>query len=218
MGENRHAGERYGAAVITAAATAARDRAAGALRALVRRRGGVGGARDAPRDRPRRRPHAGRPAFAAAGTSSCTWRCPPPRRRFRSSRRTRPGVAAAPSCGTFRRVAGCQAPGARRTRRSGAAAAAAAARGAVRADERVLRPGPATGAGAAWNARATFPGASALKLAVAVTALARTEGTPTLRLDARPPPAADAHVLGQRRGERHRAVLRRLDLGWLRRS
>ena len=38
----------------------------------------------------------------------------------------------------------------------------------------------ATGAGAAWNARATFPGASSLKLAVAVTALARTEGTPTL--------------------------------------
>ena len=36
----------------------------------------------------------------------------------------------------------------------------------------------ATGAGAAWNARATFPAASALKLAIAVTALARTEGTP----------------------------------------
>jgi beta-lactamase class A len=36
----------------------------------------------------------------------------------------------------------------------------------------------ATGAGAAWNARATFPAASTLKLAIAVTALARTEGTP----------------------------------------
>jgi beta-lactamase family protein len=35
-----------------------------------------------------------------------------------------------------------------------------------------------TGAGAAWNARATFPGASALKLAVAVTALAREGETP----------------------------------------
>ena len=35
-----------------------------------------------------------------------------------------------------------------------------------------------TGAGAAWNAKATFPAASALKLAIAVTALARTEGTP----------------------------------------
>jgi beta-lactamase class A len=35
-----------------------------------------------------------------------------------------------------------------------------------------------TGAGAAWNARATFPGASSLKLAIAVTALARIEGTP----------------------------------------
>jgi beta-lactamase class A len=35
-----------------------------------------------------------------------------------------------------------------------------------------------TGAGAAWNARATFPAASSLKLAIAVTALARTEGTP----------------------------------------
>jgi beta-lactamase class A len=38
----------------------------------------------------------------------------------------------------------------------------------------------ATGAGAAWNARATFPGASSLKLAIAVTALARTDGTPML--------------------------------------
>jgi hypothetical protein len=36
----------------------------------------------------------------------------------------------------------------------------------------------ATGAGAAWNARATFRAASTLKLAIAVTALARTEGTP----------------------------------------
>ena len=35
----------------------------------------------------------------------------------------------------------------------------------------------ATGAGAAWNARATFPAASALKLAIAVTALARSDGT-----------------------------------------
>ena len=36
----------------------------------------------------------------------------------------------------------------------------------------------ATGAGASWNARATFPAASSLKLAIAVTALARTDGTP----------------------------------------
>ncbi len=35
-----------------------------------------------------------------------------------------------------------------------------------------------TGAGAAWNARARFPAASTLKLAIAVTALARLEGTP----------------------------------------
>ena len=35
-----------------------------------------------------------------------------------------------------------------------------------------------TGAAAAWNARATFPGASTLKLAVAVTLLARTDGPP----------------------------------------
>ncbi len=35
-----------------------------------------------------------------------------------------------------------------------------------------------SGAGAAWNAKATFPAASTLKLAIAVTALARTEGTP----------------------------------------
>ncbi len=37
-----------------------------------------------------------------------------------------------------------------------------------------------SGAGAAWNARATFPGASTLKLAIAVTALAREERTPAL--------------------------------------
>ena len=36
----------------------------------------------------------------------------------------------------------------------------------------------ATGAGAAWNARATFPAASTLKLAIAVTILARLEGPP----------------------------------------
>ena len=36
-----------------------------------------------------------------------------------------------------------------------------------------------TGAGASWNARATFPAASSLKLAIAVTALARTDGTPS---------------------------------------
>jgi hypothetical protein len=36
----------------------------------------------------------------------------------------------------------------------------------------------ATGEGAAWNARATFPAASTLKLAIAVTALARSEGMP----------------------------------------
>ena len=37
----------------------------------------------------------------------------------------------------------------------------------------------ATGAGAAWNARAEYPAASTLKLAVAVTALARFDTTPT---------------------------------------
>lgn len=36
----------------------------------------------------------------------------------------------------------------------------------------------ATGAGAAWNARATFPAASTLKLAIAVTLLGRLEGPP----------------------------------------
>lgn len=35
-----------------------------------------------------------------------------------------------------------------------------------------------SGAGAAWNARATFPAASTLKLAIALTALARTAGPP----------------------------------------
>jgi beta-lactamase class A len=36
----------------------------------------------------------------------------------------------------------------------------------------------ATGSGAAWNARATFPAASTLKLAIAVTLLGRLEGPP----------------------------------------
>ena len=36
----------------------------------------------------------------------------------------------------------------------------------------------ATGAGAAWNARAAFPAASTLKLAIAVTLLGRVEGPP----------------------------------------
>lgn len=35
-----------------------------------------------------------------------------------------------------------------------------------------------TGAGAAWNARATFPGASTLKLAIAVTLIGRVDGPP----------------------------------------
>ena len=35
-----------------------------------------------------------------------------------------------------------------------------------------------SGAAAAWNARATFPGASTLKLAIAVTLLARGDGPP----------------------------------------
>ena len=35
-----------------------------------------------------------------------------------------------------------------------------------------------SGAGAAWNARASFPAASTVKLAIAVTALARIDGTP----------------------------------------
>ena len=39
----------------------------------------------------------------------------------------------------------------------------------------------ATGAAAAWNARATYPAASTLKLAIAVTALARTDGPPPPR-------------------------------------
>jgi Beta-lactamase enzyme family len=38
-----------------------------------------------------------------------------------------------------------------------------------------------TGSAAAWNARATFPGASTLKLAIAVTLLAREDGPPAFR-------------------------------------
>ena len=41
----------------------------------------------------------------------------------------------------------------------------------------------ATGAGAAWNARATFPAASTLKLAIAVTVLARLDGPPAAGTD-----------------------------------
>ena len=43
-----------------------------------------------------------------------------------------------------------------------------------------------SGAGAAWNARASFPAASTVKLAIAVTALAHVDATPRLgsRLDA----------------------------------
>ena len=70
----------------------------------------------------------------------------------------------------------------------------------------------ATGAGAAWNARATFPAASTLKLAIAVTALARSRGNARARLDARPALAPDADVFRQRCREQHRGLLRRLDL------
>ena len=69
----------------------------------------------------------------------------------------------------------------------------------------------ATGAGAAWNARAMFPGASSLKLAIAVTALAARRGR---RRWARPSTAscANVDVLRQRRRQCDRDVLRRLDV------
>ena len=47
-----------------------------------------------------------------------------------------------------------------------------------RGDSAVYVENLATGAGAAWNARATFPAASTLKLAIAVTILSRLDGPP----------------------------------------
>ena len=74
--------------------------------------------------------------------------------------RARPGRASASRGST---------PGSRRT--------SAASRRASRA-RRPSTSRPTSGAAAAWNARATFPAASTLKLAIAVTLLTRVDGPP----------------------------------------
>ena len=68
-----------------------------------------------------------------------------------------------------------------------------------------------TGAGAAWNARAHFPAASTLKLAIAVEALRSLAGKPSPGSYADQPPTPRHRLLGQRRRERARGALRRLD-------
>ena len=91
----------------------------------------------------------------------------------------RPGVAAAPSSGTCsarRRLPG---PGcAPHTSIRCCSGSCGSSRSRSDRTSAFYVQDLATGAGAAWNARATFPGASALKLAIAVAALAATEGTP----------------------------------------
>ena len=69
----------------------------------------------------------------------------------------------------------------------------------------------ATGQAAAWNARATFPAASTLKLAIAVTYLARAGGRAGAGQLLRPPPAVDAPRVRQRGGELDARLARRLD-------
>ena len=104
----------------------------------------------------------------------------------------------------------------RARRRRAAAAAAAGSRAASAGRAAIYVQNLTTGAGAAWNAQATFP--------ARVDAQARDRGRGTRprrgdpaygsTLDAAPAP--DAGLLGQRRGQRDRALLRRLDLGRLR--
>ena len=69
----------------------------------------------------------------------------------------------------------------------------------------------ATGQAAAWNARATFPAASTLKLAIAVTYLTRSSGAPLAGSRERPAPAGHADRVGQRGGEQRARLARRLD-------
>ena len=107
---------------------------------------------------------------------------------------------------------------ARRARGSGRRASTPGSR-RTSAGWRAAFPGPAavyvenlaTGAGAAWNARATFPAASTLKLAIAVTLLARLERPPAAGspLDRLLP--GDADPVRQRGGEPMLVAARRLD-------
>ena len=160
-------------------ATASRDRAAGAVPALLRRRLRRRGGRHAARDRARRPPHARRPAAAAAPLPAAR-RAAGGRdhRAGRHRRRRRPPQQR-------RRSSTSSALPPRLRRGSGRRASTRCWRGtcggssiAFGGTSAVYVENLATGAGAAWNARAAFPGASSLKLAVAVAALARTAGTP----------------------------------------
>ena len=207
MGEYRHAGERLRCRRDHRTATASGDRAAGAVPALVRRRGGLGGAGHASRDRARRRADAGRQAARAAGTSSSASTLPPTRDHGRGDhRRSQRPAAAAPTVphvlGASRRGAAGAARAAQRSRCSQRTVQQLAQRfGSTSAD---LRPGPDHRRRRGLERAGDVPGR--------VDAEARDRrhrARPHRRdagpgLDARPAPAPDADVLRQRGGERHR--------------
>ena len=161
-----------------ASASAAGDRAAGAAPGVVRARHGTRRTRDGAGDRPceREAPRVaaarGPPLHAQGDASS--------RRRDRSRHDDR-AQRAAIVCARPRRLrppAGI-APSRRR--------APAGSRARAKAD-RVVRDYPGTagyyvqsltgGSGAAWNAKARFPAASTVKLAIAATVLAEHPGIP----------------------------------------
>ena len=156
-------------------ASAPRDRAARVVSALLRR---VTGRRAG--DSPRVVRVGGRmwPTFrSAAATSSSASRCRGQSRRcgHRDRRQGRRGAATVDTCSAPRGGAPVlRAPRRRTSSCSESGGLAAALRSTTGSTSRTST----TGAGAAWNARATLPGASTLKLAIAVPALARTDGTP----------------------------------------
>ena len=106
----------------------------------------------------------------------------PPRPRGQGPGRDGRSRAAAVRGGQWRTSSACRA---RRGRASGRRASmpgsrrtSAGWRPAFRGRRRSTSRTSTTGAAAAWNARATFPAASTLKLAIAVTALSRVDGPP----------------------------------------
>ena len=219
MGEDRHDGEGYGSRRDSSRRRLHRRprRSSGRRRtrcrtALVSGRAAPGAT---PRGRAGRRPDRRQ---AAAGR---------PRRfpldvalpaRARSRVRVETVDRARPPRGPHRArtCSGCPARRGRDSGRRGSTSAlqrarAAARRSASRSTSGIYVQNLATGAAAAWNARATFPAASTLKLAIAVTSLARDERPAGAGIDARPAPAADADRLRQRGGELRARLARRLD-------
>ena len=161
-----------------APARATCDRAALALPGLLRHDRGPRASGGAARGRPGRRPN--RPQATAPRTAVRGRRRPPP---TRGQPQGRDGRRARRSSGSD------DPPRLRASARSPAASPRRAARQALEAEVRRLAtrfPGTAavyvenltSGAAAAWNARATFPAASTLKLAIAVTLLTRVDGPP----------------------------------------